>query len=114
MLFFYQFDTPNIAGVNHPVTLSNRRSYMNKFINVAAAMVISMPLLAQAQNAPQVGAIVASAPGEAAVVQSIQVQGKVKSIDTKKPNRRYRRRKRQRGIDDRGRGRPELQATACR
>ncbi|MFY9721139.1 MAG: hypothetical protein WAJ82_01255, partial [Azonexus sp.] len=56
---------------------------MNKFINVAAAMVISMPLLAQAQNAPQAGAIVASAPGEAAVVQSIQVQGKVKSIDTK-------------------------------
>jgi len=56
---------------------------MNKFINVAAALVISMPLLVQAQTAPQAGAIVASAPGEAAVAQSIQVQGKVKSIDKK-------------------------------
>ena len=56
---------------------------MNKFINIAAALVISMPLLAQAQNAPQAGAIVASAPGEAAVAHSIQVQGKVKSIDKK-------------------------------
>ena len=56
---------------------------MNKLIKVAAALVISMPLLAQAEKAPQGGAIVASAPGEAAVVQSIQVQGKVKSIDQK-------------------------------
>ena len=56
---------------------------MNKFINVAAALVISMPLLVQAQTGPQAGAIVASAPGEAAVAQSIQVQGKVKAIDKK-------------------------------
>ena len=54
---------------------------MNKLINIAAAMVISMPLLAQAQNAPQAGAIVASAPGEAAVGQSIEAQGKVNSIN---------------------------------
>lgn len=56
---------------------------MNKIITVAAALAISMPLLAQAQRAPQAGGIVATAPGQAVAADGVQLQGKVKSIDKK-------------------------------
>ena len=56
---------------------------MNKLVNVAAAVVFSMPLLSMAQNAPQGGVVAATAPGQAAVAEAVQLQGKVKSIDKK-------------------------------
>lgn len=56
---------------------------MNKLTNIAAALIFSMPLLSLAQNAPQAGGIVATAPGQAAVAEAVQLQGKVKSIDKK-------------------------------
>ena len=56
---------------------------MNKLTNIAAALIFSMPMLSLAQNAPQAGGIVATAPGQAAVAEAVQLQGKVKSIDKK-------------------------------
>lgn len=54
---------------------------MKKFIIPIAASVLALPYLAMAQNAPQVGAVVAKGPGEVAAADGIQIQGKVKSID---------------------------------
>jgi len=56
---------------------------MNRILGVAAALIIAMPLLAQAQNAPQAGGIVATAPGQAVAAEAVQLQGKIKSIDKK-------------------------------
>lgn len=56
---------------------------MNKFSPIAVALIFSMPLLSFAQNAPQAGAVAATAPGQAAVAEAVQLQGKVKSIDKK-------------------------------
>ena len=56
---------------------------MNKVFTVAAALVFSMPLSSLAQNAPQGATIAATAPGQAAVADGIQLQGKIKSIDKK-------------------------------
>ncbi|APB99496.1 copper-binding protein [Polynucleobacter asymbioticus] len=54
---------------------------MKKFIIPIAATILSLPYLAIAQNAPQVGAVVAKGPNEVAAADGIQIQGKVKSID---------------------------------
>lgn len=56
---------------------------MNKVLTVAATLIFSMPLASLAQNAPQGAAIAATAPGQAAVAEGIQLQGKIKSIDKK-------------------------------
>jgi len=56
---------------------------MNKFIPIAAALAFSMPLLAEAQNAPQGGVVAATAPGQATVAEAVELQGKIKSIDKK-------------------------------
>lgn len=56
---------------------------MNKVLSVAATLIFSMPLASLAQNAPQAAAIAATAPGQAAVTEAIQLQGKIKSIDKK-------------------------------
>lgn len=56
---------------------------MNKVLTVAATLIFSMPLAALAQNAPQGAAVAATAPGQAAVADGIQLQGKIKSIDKK-------------------------------
>jgi len=56
---------------------------MHKILTVAAALVLSVPLVAQAQNAPQAGGVVATAPGKAAAAEGVQLQGKIKSIDKK-------------------------------
>ena len=50
---------------------------MNRILGVAAALIIAMPLLAQAQNAPQAGGIVATAPGQAVAAEAVQLQGKI-------------------------------------
>lgn len=57
---------------------------MNRILTVAAALALSMPLVSQAQNAPQAGGVVATAPGQAAAAEGVQLQGKIKSIDKKK------------------------------
>lgn len=54
---------------------------MKKFFIPVAASLFSLASLAVAQNAPQVGAVVAKGPGEVAVADGVQIQGKVKSID---------------------------------
>lgn len=59
---------------------------MNKIVTVAAALVLSMPLVSFAQNAPKAVAVTANAPGQAAVSEGIQVQGKIKSVDKKTRN----------------------------
>ena len=56
---------------------------MNKVLTVAATLIFSMPLASLAQNAPQAAAIAATAPGQAAAAEGIQLQGKIKSIDKK-------------------------------
>ncbi len=56
---------------------------MKKICTIAAALFLSTPMLAQAQNAPQAGGIVATAPGQAAAAEGVQLQGKIKSIDKK-------------------------------
>lgn len=56
---------------------------MNKVLTVAATLIFSMPLASLAQNAPQGAAIAATAPGQAAMAEAIQLQGKIKSIDKK-------------------------------
>jgi Cu/Ag efflux protein CusF len=52
----------------------------------AAILAVSLPFLAHAQSAPQAEGVVATAPGQALAAETIQVQGKVKSIDKKKRN----------------------------
>lgn len=59
---------------------------MNKIMTVAAVLVLSMPLVSFAQNAPKAVAVTANAPGQAAVSEGIQVQGKIKSVDKKTRN----------------------------
>jgi Cu/Ag efflux protein CusF len=54
---------------------------MKKFIISITASILALPSLAMAQNAPQAAAVVAKGPGEVAVADGIQIQGKVKSID---------------------------------
>jgi Cu/Ag efflux protein CusF len=54
---------------------------MNKIVTVVAALALSMPLISFAQNAPKAVAVTANAPGQAAVSEGIQVQGKIKSVD---------------------------------
>ena len=56
---------------------------MNKIVTVVAALALSMPLVSFAQNAPKAVAVTANAPGQAAVSEGIQVQGKIKSVDEK-------------------------------
>lgn len=56
---------------------------MNKISALLAALLLSMPLLAVAQSAPQAAVVAASAPGQKAVAEAVQLQGKVKSIDKK-------------------------------
>jgi Cu/Ag efflux protein CusF len=56
---------------------------MNKIVTVVAALALSMPLVSFAQNAPKAVAVTANAPGQAAVSEGIQVQGKIKSVDKK-------------------------------
>ncbi len=56
---------------------------MNKVLTVAATLIFSMPLASLAQNAPQAAGIAATAPGQAAVAEAIQLQGKIKSINKK-------------------------------
>jgi len=52
-------------------------------IIAAAILTVSLPLLAHAQSAPQADGVVATAPGQALAAQTVQIQGKVKSIDKK-------------------------------
>lgn len=54
---------------------------MKKFIIPIATSILTLPYLAMAQNAPQGATMVAKGPGEVAVADAIQIQGKVKSID---------------------------------
>ena len=54
---------------------------MKKIILPIAAAILAMPLLAAAQSAPKAAEIVAKGPGEVAVADAVQIQGKVKSID---------------------------------
>ncbi|MDP3540781.1 MAG: hypothetical protein Q8S26_18945 [Azonexus sp.] len=56
---------------------------MNKKSALLAALFLSMPLLAVAQSAPQAAVVAASAPGQKAIAEAVQLQGKVKSIDKK-------------------------------
>lgn len=56
---------------------------MNKIFTVAAALAFSMPLPSLAQNAPQGAATATTAPGQGAMAEGIQLQGKIKSIDKK-------------------------------
>lgn len=56
---------------------------MNKTSTLLAAAMLSMPLLAAAQNTPQAAVIAATAPGQASVGEAVQLQGKIKSIDKK-------------------------------
>lgn len=61
----------------------NRKKMMNKKSALLAALFLSMPLLAVAQSAPQAAVVAASAPGQKAIAEAVQLQGKVKSIDKK-------------------------------
>ena len=54
---------------------------MNKIIIPIAAAILSTSFAAIAQNAPQGAVMAAKGPGEAAVAEAVQLQGKVKSID---------------------------------
>jgi len=54
---------------------------MKKFIIPVTVSILSLTSLAIAQNAPQVGAVVAKGPNEVAAADGVQIQGKVKSID---------------------------------
>ncbi len=54
---------------------------MNKISTLLAAAALAMPIISVAQNAPQGVVMAARAPGEAAVTEAVQLQGKVKSID---------------------------------
>jgi len=56
---------------------------MKKISILCAAALFSMPVLTMAQNAPQAAVVAASAPGQAALGEAVQLQGKVKSIDKK-------------------------------
>lgn len=56
---------------------------MSKVSTLFAAVMLSMPLLAAAQSAPQGAVIAATAPGQASVGEAVQLQGKIKSIDKK-------------------------------
>ena len=56
---------------------------MNKIVTAAATLLFSMPLVALAQNAPKAVAVTANAPGQAAVSEGIQLQGKIKAVDKK-------------------------------
>jgi hypothetical protein len=55
----------------------------NRFSIAFAAVVLIAPLGAFAQNAPQGTIVGATAPGKGALGESVQLQGKVKSIDKK-------------------------------
>lgn len=55
----------------------------NRFSIALAATVLIAPLAAFAQNAPQGAIVGATAPGKGAMGESVQLQGKVKSIDKK-------------------------------
>jgi Cu/Ag efflux protein CusF len=54
---------------------------MKQFIIPVAAVILSLPYLAIAQNAPQGAAVVAKGPGEVAAADAVQIQVKIKSID---------------------------------
>ena len=54
---------------------------MKKLIIPIAAIIFSASFVAIAQNTPQGATMVAKGPGEVAVADAIQIQGKVKSID---------------------------------
>ncbi len=54
---------------------------MKKIILPITTAMLVLPCLAMAQNAPQGATIVAKAPGEVAVADAMQIQGKIKLID---------------------------------
>jgi len=54
---------------------------MKQIIIPAAALILALPSLAMAQNAPQGAAMVVKGPNEVAAADAVQIQGKVKSID---------------------------------
>jgi len=57
---------------------------MHKNISsLLAALILALPIAAHAQSAPQAAVVAATAPGQAAAVEAVQLQGKVKSIDKK-------------------------------
>ena len=56
---------------------------MKKLPSLLAVAILSMPLLAQAQSAPQGAVVAATAPGKAAVGEVVQLQGKIKSVNKK-------------------------------
>lgn len=56
---------------------------MKQFPLIVAAAILAAPLAAVAQNAPQAAVIAASAPGKVSVSETVQLQGKIKSIDKK-------------------------------
>jgi len=57
---------------------------MKTHLFTAAILAVSLPFHALAQSAPQADSVVVTAPGQALAAQTVQVQGKVKSIDKKK------------------------------
>lgn len=56
---------------------------MKQFPLIVAAAILAAPLAAVAQNAPQAAVVAAAAPGKVAVTETVQLQGKIKSIDKK-------------------------------
>jgi len=56
---------------------------MNKISTLLTAALLSLPLLAGAQQAPQSVVSASSSPGKGAVTETVQLQGKVKSINKK-------------------------------
>lgn len=55
---------------------------MKKLLTAIASVLIALPVTSFAQNQPRAGAVITQAPGEASVTEALQLQGKVKSIDT--------------------------------
>jgi Cu/Ag efflux protein CusF len=56
---------------------------MNKISTLIAAAVLSMPLVAGAQQPPQAVVTTTSSPGKASVAEAVQLQGKIKSVNKK-------------------------------
>ena len=56
---------------------------MNKISTLLAAAMLSLPLLAHAQQAPQAVVAATSSQGKGAVAEAVQLQGKVKSVNKK-------------------------------
>ena len=56
---------------------------MNKISTLFAAVMLSIPVLAVAQSAPQAAVVGTSAPGQVSMGDAVQVQGKIKSVDKK-------------------------------